>query len=201
MSVYNMTTQLRVCERRLTRIHIFTRANSTYLCAMRRLLRVCACARRLDERLLGSKARIGGGGRQDNGVAKGPRSNARRWRWKKAREGSEIGGSVGSMITGYHRGDHPAIRSKLQVSRTSFAASCHRSFEKFFLVIYFSHFISELNISVILDFFFINIFAIIHFFKACSVYLIKISDLFLHYNFCLYIMYAEITSLDHHCHC
>lgn len=59
---------------------------------------------------MGPKARVGGGGRKDNGAAKGPRNGvARRRRWKKAREGSGTG-EWGGMITGYHRGDHPTLR-------------------------------------------------------------------------------------------
>lgn len=60
---------------------------------------------------MGPKARVGGGGRKDNGAVKGPRNGiARRRRWKKAREGSETGDSGEAMITGYHRGDHPTTR-------------------------------------------------------------------------------------------
>jgi len=77
---------LRVCERRLIhRADVSPRARRDG-----RPGRVCvrAPSRR---KVVGTE---GGGGRKDNGAAKGPRNGvARRRRWKKAREGSETGDS------------------------------------------------------------------------------------------------------------
>lgn len=75
------------------------------------MLRVCECARRLDGRLLGPKARVGGGGRKDNSARRRDRGAAQLGGGGKRPERAARRETVGrgSMITGYHRGDHSAI--------------------------------------------------------------------------------------------
>lgn len=130
---------LRVCVRRL--IHGRWTSLSLSLREERRLLRVCECARRLDGRLLGPKARVGGGGRKDNSARRRDRGAAQLGGGGKRPERAarrEMTGR-GSMITGYHRGDHSAIL-RFERNRVRWIFQVSRSFQLFFREIFLSRY-------------------------------------------------------------